>query len=74
MQAFFATAAQSGVRQTTTLHSACRAAAALQCRSIASAHQTAAEDAYDVVVFGGGMVGVAFAALLGACTCFACNW
>ena len=73
MQALLATAAQSGVRYTTTLHSACHVAAALQCRSIVSAHQTAAQDAYDVVVFGGGMVGVAFAALLGACTCFSCS-
>ena len=66
MQALITTAAQQGVRQTTPMHCTCRAAVALQCRGIASAHQTAADDAYDVVVFGGGMVGVAFAALLGA--------
>ncbi len=44
----------------------CRAVAALQCRHASAAAEHQAPEPYDVVVFGGGMVGIAFAALLGA--------
>jgi hypothetical protein len=71
MHSVIATAARLGAGRVTTMQCTCRAAAALQRRGVASAQQTFTEDAYDVVVFGGGMVGVAFAALLGACTCTA---
>lgn len=67
MQSLLAAAARLGTRQNGVSQSTFRAAAALQCqcRGVASAQQAFSEDPYDVVMVGGGMVGIAFAALLG---------
>lgn len=53
-------------RSSRETHASCRALATLQYRHASAAASQHGPEPYDVVVFGGGMVGIAFAALLGA--------